>query len=1120
MKKISLKTLLPIFIITIIAAPTTVILPWLGYVTYDFLKTDALAHQTMVNQHLARNVEVEIKRLATLLNGEANALSLTTQGQLVISDVDKLLHRTVAEEVAIESLYLVDSDNRIIATAKYNLDPTNTTHKTSNSGDTLDPAALKGLSPFLNQVMISPVSTQNEQGIFSLVSPVTVDHTTPGLLIACINTNRLWQTINRNVDRTDYRHFLTDDRGLLRNTMKAANIADRSGWQVVNAAPVTPPPSGHARGEMYLGIDSVPVYGVRTLINGTNMAIMSELPVESVVGPMRSVLAVLFIVLALTALAVISIGIVFVQRLTSPLYELGSAFGELSTGTETPKVSRSWLKEIDSLVVAFYDMLDRTSSAESRFERVFENADVAMQIYSSDGTLIIANQASCKLWGATSKRHASHYNLLQDESVMRCFGDRICQAFSGNVVDLPPYPIELRVGRHSEETHDAAVANTRLVPVQDNQKRVSHVIIIHNDITDIYQAQQVLVEQETRFTTIINQSATVIYVKDLEGRYTLVNQHFARIIGLDVADILGKTAFDMMTESDAVQHTKNDAQVLHSRQAMEFRETNTVGNHTYHFLSVKFCLFDESNEPYAICGVSSDIQQIVEAETALKKNQQLLEAILENSSSLIFVKDLNGRFIHVNSRYAALFNKSPGELLGETVYSLFPQDVADRYTARDHQLISHGQALEYEETAEIKGESRTYWTTKFLLKDEQQKVFAFACISTDITLNKQQEEQLRSSQKMEALGKLTGGIAHDYNNSLGIISGFAEMLQNQSLDQSEIDLYATKILLAAQHGANLSKKLLAFTRHTPSVAQVVDISEFIQENRAILEKALTAPRIELELILAAELWQISVDRGDLGDAILNLSINAMHAMPDGGKLTIETRNVVLDATTAQKLNLPSGEFVSVSATDTGTGMTKDVLPKIFDPFFTTKGSQGTGLGLSQVYGLVRRSGGTIDVQSSPGYGSRFLLYFPRTSGTPVEKERIRPADPIVTENGSAELILIVDDEPDMQELARLILATRGYETLTASNGEEALAVLAEQPVQLLISDIIMPVMDGFKLAETVAEQYPETKILLVSGFGIDELEHSATIQALQANMIVKPYRSAHLLNSVRTLLGQ
>ncbi len=392
----------------------------------------------------------------------------------------------------------------------------------------------------------------------------------------------------------------------------------------------------------------------------------------------------------------------------------------------------------------------------------------------------------------------------------------------------------------------------------------------------------------------------------------------------------------------------------------------------------------------------------------------------------------------------------------------------------------------------------------------------YICTCLDITKELQKDEQLQRSRKMEALGNLTGGIAHDYNNMLGVVMGYAELLEREVGDQARLARYVEVIKHASERGAKLTQKLLSFSRNTSSDSGVVNINKVLQDERHILERTLTV-RIKLVLDLDPDLWLVNIDSSDLEDAVLNMSINAMHAMELGGQLTIRTCNSQLVESDTRANSLPAGDYVVLTITDTGIGMDEKTRQRIFDPFYTTKGQRGTGLGLSQVYGFMQRSEGLIQVYSEPGHGTRFSLYFPRSHQISCAQEK--PVNvPSVNLRGT-ETVLVVDDEADITSLTEIVLIDHGYKVLIAHNGLQALEILKDENanVDIIISDIIMPLMDGCQLVREVRKLYPHIKIQMVSGFA-DDRHHGVINDSLHKNMMYKPCSSQALLIRIRHLL--
>jgi len=501
----------------------------------------------------------------------------------------------------------------------------------------------------------------------------------------------------------------------------------------------------------------------------------------------------------------------------------------------------------------------------------------------------------------------------------------------------------------------------------------------------------------------------------------------------------------------------------------------------------------------------------IEIEEKARRN---LQAIMDHSPAVIYVKDTDGHYTFTNQKFIDLFHVERQVILNKTDYEIFPHDIAAELQSNDQAVITAADALEYEETLPHDDGPHNYISIKFPLFNEAGDIYAICSISTDITEFKRQNDKLRRSQKMDALGKLTGGIAHDYNNMLGIMLGYNELLENELRGKPNLTKYTHEIQRAGERSSKLTHKLLAFSRKKSSDLESLNINKILREDQNMLEKTLTA-RITLAFDFADDLWNVYLDSNDLEDAIVNMSINAMHAIKDSGNLTFKTLNETLDKQDAKALGVSPGNYVKLSVIDTGCGIDPSIVDKIFDPFFTSKGEKGTGLGLSQVYGFVESSDGHITVQSEPDQGTCFSLYFPqyldKSEQAPVREGNIEDIS-------GNESILIVDDEISLLNLTSEIVSNQGYRVFRAHGARQALEILENESIDLLISDIIMPDVDGYQLAVMVKEKYPRVKIQLVSGYSDDR--HLGMIDDnLHKNLIYKPFHSDVLLQRVRKLLG-
>ena len=377
------------------------------------------------------------------------------------------------------------------------------------------------------------------------------------------------------------------------------------------------------------------------------------------------------------------------------------------------------------------------------------------------------------------------------------------------------------------------------------------------------------------------------------------------------------------------------------------------------------------------------------------------------------------------------------------------------------------------------------------------------------------------SQKLEAIGQLTGGIAHDFNNMLAVVIGNLNLLKRRA-ERGGADFlkFADSALDGAERAATLTQRLLAFSRQQPLAPQPVDCNKLVAGMSELLRRTL-GEAIHVETVLAGGLWRTFIDPSQLEATILNLAVNGRDAMPAGGKLTIETANASLDeAYASQNVGAQAGQYALVCVTDTGEGMSPEVVAKAFEPFFTTKGvGKGTGLGLSQVFGFVKQSGGHIKIYSEPGEGTTIKIYLPRFFGDAAEPKRAGDATAQPIPTGSAEtLVLVVEDEPRMRTLAVEAFRDLGYGVLHADGPEHALAIIAERPdIDLLFTDVVMPGMSGRQLAEEAQRRRPELKVIYTTGFSRNAVIHNGVLDA-DVDFLSKPFTLDQLARKVHTVL--
>ncbi len=502
-----------------------------------------------------------------------------------------------------------------------------------------------------------------------------------------------------------------------------------------------------------------------------------------------------------------------------------------------------------------------------------------------------------------------------------------------------------------------------------------------------------------------------------------------------------------------------------------------------------------------------------------------LAAIVESSTDAIFGKTLDGVVTSWNTGAAHMYGYAPAEIIGQNVTVLIPPDrrgelgpIFDR--------LRRGERVEPFETQRRRKDGTILDVSVCIspILDQHGTVTGASTVARDVTERNRAEaerraleQELHRTERLDILGQLAGGIAHDFNNLLAAILNFAEFVVAGTRDRPRVQADAAQIQATADRGARLVRQLLIFSRQGDSEPELLDLNTVLEDTEPLLHTSLGG-QIELRIARASRPAAVLADRGRLEQVLLNLAVNARDAMPRGGTLRVATRHVDLDQTSAQAHpGLAAGPHVELSVRDTGTGMSPEVAARIFDPFFTTKpAGQGAGLGLSTVYGIVTRAGGTIAVDTAPGTGTTFRIWFPASTlpaGPPRPGGEARGPAPAARAHGT---ILIVDDDPAVLAGAARILRQHGYTTIEAGSGEEALSLATTRNFQLLLTDSVMPGITGLSLASRIAAVKPGLRILRMSGTS-DQRSGPGTDEADPA-FIQKPFTAAHLIDKVSTAL--
>ena len=508
----------------------------------------------------------------------------------------------------------------------------------------------------------------------------------------------------------------------------------------------------------------------------------------------------------------------------------------------------------------------------------------------------------------------------------------------------------------------------------------------------------------------------------------------------------------------------------------------------------------------------------------LTEQEEMSQLISENADDLITVVDREGNRLYSSPGYHKVFGYSSEELLGKPVVDQIHPDDQEAILAARNDIIQKGVSPRVEFRFRGKsGQWRTLESNGSPVRNHRGEIERIVVVSRDITerkraeeLLRQREEQLRQAQKMEAVGRLSGGIAHDFNNLLGVIIGYGEEMEHRLGQDHPLRKSAAEIRKAGERAARLTQQLLAFSRQQVLQPKVLDLNAVVTDIGNMLRR-LIGVDIELTTKLASQLGRVKADQSQIEQVIVNLVVNARDAMPDGGKLLIETSNTDISESLARSLPfLHPGPHVLLTVADTGIGMDAETQRHIFEPFFTTKGpGKGTGLGLATVYGVVKQSGGVVGIESSPGNGAAFKIFLPQ-----VMEDSFTSIPDIETMRSTLSgTILLVDDEQALLNLTADILADRGYKILTAGDGAQALEMARslDEPIHLLLTDVNMPKLSGPALARSISSLRPETRVLFMTGHAEGGSGSQGTLP-VGAEFIQKPFIRDVLIRQVRQIL--
>ena len=650
-------------------------------------------------------------------------------------------------------------------------------------------------------------------------------------------------------------------------------------------------------------------------------------------------------------------------------------------------------------------------------------------------------------------------------------------------------------------------------------------LVLIFDIYTLYQQLQIqrirreLVQREELFRLISENAADLIAVVDMQGNRIYNSLSYKKVLGYSPEELKSSSSFEQIHPEDRerVKEAALEARRNGMGRPMEYRFRHKDG--TWRTLeSTASVIRNSKGEPDKLVIVNRDVTERKHAAEALRRSEASFRTVVEDAPYGIFRASLTGKFLMVNPALETMLGyKSQEELLETSLATDIYRHPAEHQTICG--LILRDQHFK-DVDVEWKRKNGAFITVRcsgWPVKDENDTVVYIEVFAEDVTERQVLEKRLRMAQRMEAVGRLSGGIAHDFNNLLGVILGYIQVIKRNLIPGNPSYEYAEEIEKASKRAASLTRQLLAFSRQQVLEPIILNLNTLVSEMEKMLPR-LIGEDIQLNLILDPAIGRVKADPGQIEQVVMNLAVNARDAMPDGGKLTIQTANAEIDvAFVREHPGSVTGQFVMLAVTDTGTGMDPETQAQIFEPFFTTKGrDKGTGLGLATVYGVVKQSSGYITVESEKGKGALFKIYLPRIE-QPVATRNQGIQAPLNV-HGSETILLVEDAEP-LRKLAHMFLRDNGYRVLTAVDGSEAQQV-AEQnagPIHLLLTDVVMPGINGRVLAERLAPLHPAMKVLYMSGYTDSFIAGHGVLEE-GIHLLHKPFTEEDLMRKVREVL--
>jgi two-component system, cell cycle sensor histidine kinase and response regulator CckA len=643
-------------------------------------------------------------------------------------------------------------------------------------------------------------------------------------------------------------------------------------------------------------------------------------------------------------------------------------------------------------------------------------------------------------------------------------------------------------------------------------------IIVSQNVTDQTVAEEALRNSEERYRSLFDRVPAGLYRASATGRFLDVNQALVQMLGFpDRESLLAINVADMYVHPEEFGGMMDRLDREATLRDVESRFYRFDGTTVWIKTSAR-AVRDAKHRVETLEGAVEDITERKLAEVALQKSEREKALILSSVLELVTYQDLSHRIIWANRQTEETFGAGPGDLVGRKCHEVWQGNGNPCAQCPMGNILETGAPQVAEKTT---ADGRVWAMRGYPVRSEEGEIQGLVEVNLDITGQKRAEEekqkiqaQLLQAQKMEAVGTLAGGVAHDFNNLLTAIQGCLDLAMLKIPDDGPVYRDLVEVQTASRRAADLTRQLLLFSRRHLSRLVSLQINGLMEDLLKMLHR-LIGEDIEINTQPDQNLWNILADKGTIEQIIVNLSVNARDAMPNGGKLFLKTENVVLDEFYCRLVaEARPGEFIRLSIADTGAGMSREIRDRIFEPFFSTKGpGKGTGLGLSVVYGIVKQHNGWINVYSEPGQGTEFKIYFPAVF-TPAEEKRGIPVDP-ANLRGSGERILVVEDEPMVRDFSRRALEKHGYSVCAVSTAQEALTVFDAEGgrFDMIFTDVVLPDTSGLAMIDRILKKKPSIKVVLTSGY-TDTKSQWKSIREKGLHFLQKPYTLLDLLQTV------